>query len=86
MDISERMIKRVEEAYRKTKIAEDSFDLASEFINMKASSSIDIFSDRAASRVVHILRRRIQKKHIFLFLYRMWEKKELQTRMKEDPG
>ncbi|MBR3295596.1 MAG: hypothetical protein IKI62_05060 [Clostridia bacterium] len=69
------MIKRVEEAYRKAKIAEDTFDLASEFINMKASSSIDIFSDRAVSRVVHILLRSIQKKHIFLFLYQMREKK-----------
>ena len=54
MDISERMIKRVEEAYRKAKSAEGSFVLASELISIKSSSTIDIFSDRAALRVVDI--------------------------------
>ena len=47
MDVSDQMLEAVANAKKQAKAAERQFDLAAEMVNIKSSSSIDLFGGRA---------------------------------------
>ena len=54
MDISNQMLEAVANAKKQAKSAEKQFDFAAEMVNIKSSSSIDLFGGRAVSQVADI--------------------------------
>ena len=54
MDVSDQMLEAVANAKKQAKAAERQFDLAAEMVNIKSSSSIDLFGGRAVSQVADI--------------------------------
>ena len=54
MDVSDQMWEAVANAKKQAKAAERQFDLAAEMVNIKSSSSIDLFGGRAVSQVADI--------------------------------
>lgn len=54
MDVSNQMLEAVANAKKQAKSAEHQFDFAAEMVNIKSSSSIDLFGGRAVSQVADI--------------------------------
>ena len=54
MDISNQMLEAVANAKKQAKSAESQFDFAAEMVNIKSSSSIDLFGGSAVSQVAEI--------------------------------